>query len=117
MRAFPAETTEAFLEGHVEAFRYWGGVPRRILYDNTTLAVARILVDRTRLKTQAFSQLQSHYLFEERFGRAGKGNDDQQKGYYDTGTGVQLLEDPLNGSHTSSRADRLCSRCHFVQQF
>ncbi len=75
VRAFPAETTEAFLEGHVEAFRYWGGVPRRILYDNTTLAVARILGDGTRLKTRAFSELQSHYLFEERFGRPGKGND------------------------------------------
>ena len=59
VRAFPAETTEAFLEGHVEAFRYWGGVPRRILYDNTTLAVARILGDGTRLKTRAFSGLQS----------------------------------------------------------
>ena len=53
VRAFPAETTEAFLEGHVEAFRYWGGVPRRILYDNTTLAVARILGDGTRQKTQS----------------------------------------------------------------
>ena len=75
VRAFPAETTEAFLEGHVKAFRYWDGVPRRILYDNTTLAVARILGDGTRQKTQAFSELQLHYLFEERFGRPGKGND------------------------------------------
>jgi hypothetical protein len=31
--AFPAETTEAFLEGHVRAFEYFGGVPTRILYD------------------------------------------------------------------------------------
>jgi hypothetical protein len=23
--AFPSETTEAFLEGHVQAFAYWGG--------------------------------------------------------------------------------------------
>jgi transposase len=29
--AFPAETTEAFLEGHVRAFAYFGGVPTRIL--------------------------------------------------------------------------------------
>src|SRR3954468_13171746 len=42
--AFPAETTEAFLEGHVRAFAYFGGVPTRIFYDNTKLAVARILV-------------------------------------------------------------------------
>ena len=46
VKAFPAETTEAFCEGHNAAFRYFGGVPRSILYDNTTLAVARILVRR-----------------------------------------------------------------------
>lgn len=73
--AFPAETTEAFLEGHRQAFAYWGGVPRRILYDNTKLAVGQILGDGTRTKTQAFLELQSHYLFAERFGRPGKGND------------------------------------------
>jgi len=73
--AFPAETTEAFLEGHNHAFAYFGGVPRTILYDNTKIAVARILGDGTRTKTQAFSELQSHYLFAEKFGRPGKGND------------------------------------------
>ena len=73
--AFPAETTEAFLEGHNHAFAYFGGVPRTILYDNTKLAVARILGDGTRTKTRAFTELQSHYLFAEKFGRPGKGND------------------------------------------
>ena len=73
--AFPAETTEAFLEGHNHAFAYFGGVPRTILYDNTKIAVARILGDGTRTKTQAFSELESHYLFAEKFGRPGKGND------------------------------------------
>ena len=73
--AFPAETTEAFLEGHNHAFAYFGGVPRTILYDNTKIAVVRILGDGTRSKTQAFSELQSHYLFAEKFGRPGKGND------------------------------------------
>jgi transposase len=73
--AFPAETTEAFLEGHVQAFGYLGGVPQTILYDNTKLAVAQILGDGTRKRTQAFTELQSHYLFGERFGRPGKGND------------------------------------------
>ena len=73
VQAFPAETTEAFLEGHVRAFAYFGGVPTRILYDNTTLAVARILGDGERQKTRAFSELQSHYLFAEKFGRPGQG--------------------------------------------
>src|SRR5271168_940443 len=73
--AFPAETTEAFLEGHVRAFAYFGGVPRRILYDNTKLAVVKILGGGERKKTRAFSELQSHYLFAEKFGRPGQGND------------------------------------------
>ena len=41
--AFPRECTEAFLEGHVRAFRFFGGVPRRISYDNSKVAVAKIV--------------------------------------------------------------------------
>ena len=75
VKAYPAETTEAFLDGHVSAFSFLGGVPQSILYDNTKLAVARILGDGRRKHTRAFTELQSHYLFEDRFGRPGKGND------------------------------------------
>jgi transposase len=46
-----------------------------MLYDNTRLAVARILGDGTRQRTRAFAGLQSHFLFADRFGRPGKGND------------------------------------------
>ena len=61
--------------GHNAAFRYFGGVPRRIVYDNTKLAVARILGDGTRQRTQVFSELQSHDLFDDRFGRrVGRGD-------------------------------------------
>jgi transposase len=73
--AFPCETTEAFLEGHRQAFEYFGGVPRTILYDNTRIAVAEITGDGARRPTEAFSGLQSHYLFAAKFGRPGKGND------------------------------------------
>jgi len=73
--AYPAETTEAFCDGHVRAFTFFGGVPKSILYDNTKIAVARILGDGKRQRTRVFAELQSHYLFEDRFGRPGKGND------------------------------------------
>ena len=75
VQAYPAETTEAFCDGHNGAFGFFGGVPKSILYDNTKLAVARILGDGTRQRTRVFSELQSHYLFADRFGRPGKGND------------------------------------------
>ena len=73
--AFPCENTEAFLEGHNQAFAYFGGVPRTVLYDNTRIAVKEIAGDGERKPTEAFSGLQSHYLFAARFGRPGKGND------------------------------------------
>jgi transposase len=73
--AYPAETTEAFCDGHVKAFVFFGGVPKSILYDNTKIAVARILGDGRRQRTRVFTELQSHYLFEDRFGRPGRGND------------------------------------------
>jgi transposase len=75
VKAYPAERTEAFLDGHNAAFTFLGGVPQSILYDNTALAVARILGDGTRQRTRSFAELQSHYLFRDRFGRPGKGND------------------------------------------
>ena len=45
VKAYPAETTEAFCDGHVSAFRFLGGVPQSILYDSAKLAVAKILGD------------------------------------------------------------------------
>ena len=75
VQAYPEETTEAFCAGHTAAFDFFGKVPGSILYDNTKLAVARILGDGTRQRTRVFSELQSHYLFADRFGRPGKGND------------------------------------------
>lgn len=75
VKAYPAETTEAFLDGHVSAFAFFGGVPLSIVYDNLKIAVAKICGDGKRERTRAFTELVSHYLFRDRFGRPGKGND------------------------------------------
>ena len=75
MKACPAETTEAFCDGHVSAFAFFGGVPLSILCAKTMIAVARILGDGIRQRTRALSDLQSRYLFEDRFGRPRKRDD------------------------------------------
>ena len=74
-RGVSSETTEAFLERHVRAFAYLGAVPTRILYDNTKIAAAKNLGGEERQRTKAFSELQSYYLFADKFGRPAKGND------------------------------------------
>ncbi len=72
VQAYPAETTEAFCAGHVAAFDFFGKVPQSILHDNTRIAVARILGDGRRQRTRAFGELQSHYLFADRFSRSAR---------------------------------------------
>jgi len=66
VQAYPAETAEAFCDGHNGAFAFFGKVLRSILYDNTKLAVARILGDAVRQRTRVFSELQSRYVFADR---------------------------------------------------
>jgi transposase len=73
VKAYPAETTEAFLDGHVSAFAFFGGVPLRVLYDNTRIAVAKIYGGGKRERTRAFTEPVSHYLFRDRVRPAGQG--------------------------------------------
>ena len=79
--AFPRECTEAFLEGHVRAFAFFGGVPRRISYDNSKIAVAQITGSRDRKVTDAFLRLKSHHLFEDHFCLVRRPN---EKGHVET---------------------------------
>jgi transposase len=65
--AFPRECTESFLESHVRAFDFFGFVPTRISYDNTRVAIAKILTGHKRKYTAEFKRLISHYLFEPHF--------------------------------------------------
>lgn len=67
VQAFPKECTETFMEGHRRAFEEFGGVPTRISYDNSAIAVIEVLKGRERKLTREFLRLQSHYLFTEHF--------------------------------------------------
>ncbi len=75
IRAYPRECTETFQDGHVQAFRYYGGVPTRISYDNAKTSVSKIIGVHARKLTDGFLQLQSHYLFEEHFCRVRQPNE------------------------------------------
>ena len=72
--AYPRECTETFQAAHVAAFDFFGGVPTKTSYDNTTIAVSRI-IGRERALTREFLRLESHFLFAHRFCRVGRGNE------------------------------------------
>lgn len=75
VRAYPTEKLEAFLDGHVQAFKYFGGVPRRLAYDNLKAAVIQVGRGRDRKLNKKFLELRSHYLFESRFCNVASGNE------------------------------------------
>ena len=66
-RAYPHATQQAFLEAHEQAFAYFGGVFRRLRYDNLTAAVKRILRGFRREETARFVAFRSHWRFEAEF--------------------------------------------------
>ena len=66
-QAFPRECTETFQEGHIRAFEFFGGVPNRISYDNSKIAVAKIAGKRGETPTREFLRLQSHHLYAHHF--------------------------------------------------
>jgi transposase len=73
--AYPRECTETFQAGHVAAFEHFGGVPTKTAYDNTSIAVAKIIGPSERALTAEFLRLESHYLFTHRFCRVARGNE------------------------------------------
>ena len=75
VRAYPAAVSEAWIDGHVHAFAFFGRVPQSVLYDNDRCLVAKILSDGIRKRTKLFSGFLSHYFIHDRYGRPGKGND------------------------------------------
>lgn len=59
-------TIESFLQGHVRAFDWLGGVPRECIYDNLRTAVARrekVAGAEVICWNARFSQLRGHYAF------------------------------------------------------
>jgi transposase len=77
----------SFLDAHVRAFEHYGAQPARVIYDNLSSAVRRIVGIERKL-TDRFQALTSHYLFEPCFTRPGEGHD--KGGVEARGKGLRL---------------------------
>jgi transposase len=65
------ETQQAFLELHVQAFDWYGGVFSKLKFDNLKSAVKKVLKGRRRVESDRFVAMRSHYLFESQFTTPG----------------------------------------------
>lgn len=77
----------SFLDAHVRAFKAMGGVAHRVVYDNLTLAVKKV-VGCERELTDRFKALVSHYIYEPSFTRVGEGHD--KGGVENAGKNIRL---------------------------
>jgi transposase len=67
VRAYLLQTHEMLFDAHCHAFRVFGGVPRRGIYDNMRTAVDRVGVGKQRQVNARFAAMASHYLFDADF--------------------------------------------------
>lgn len=74
-RAYLRATQQAFLEAHQRAFHYFGGVFRRLRYDNLSSAVKKVLRGHRREETERFILFRSHWQFESSFCNPGQGHE------------------------------------------
>lgn len=110
-QVFHRECTEVFLEGHKRAFDYFGGVPKKIRYDNSKIAVSRFTGSRTREVSSEFLRLKSHYLFQEEFCLVRRAN---EKGHVENLLGFARRNDLVpvpNVKDLAELNERLLYRC------
>lgn len=62
--AYPREVQEMVFDAHNRAFAFFGGVPKRMVYDNLKAVVEAILAGKERRFNRRFMALANHYLFE-----------------------------------------------------
>jgi hypothetical protein len=111
LSAYPAECTETFQAGNIAGFEFFGGVPVRISYDNSSIAVSKV-DGRERVLTREFVRLMSHFLFQEHFCTVGRGN---EKGHVENHVGYSrrnlLVPVPSFGSFAEMN-EYLAAACY-----
>lgn len=74
VRFYPSEKSSFFLRGHIAAFAAFGGVPRRILYDNLKSAVLHRQGDAIQFNPRLYD-FSAYYRFEPRPVGVRRGNE------------------------------------------
>ncbi len=73
IRAYLTQTHEMLFDAHKQAFRVFGGVPERGIYDNMKTAVDKVAKGKKRYVNRRFEAMASHYLFDTDFCNTASG--------------------------------------------
>lgn len=111
VKVFLHQRQEALFQGHADAFDYFGGVPKTIVYDNMKTAVKKVLEGTKREEQEAFIQFRSHYLFDSQYCAPAKGNEKGQVEKLVQVARAQFLVPVPNVSDLQELNDYLKSQC------
>lgn len=75
VRFYHCERQQAFLDAHIHAFSFYGGIFPILIYDNLTTAVQKVLRGRDRIEQEGFSKFRAYYSFEARYCNPDSGNE------------------------------------------
>ena len=75
VRFYPCERQQAFFDGHIHAFAFFGGIFPVLIYDNLTTAVWKVLRGKARIEQEAFSKFKAYYSYKALFCNPGSGNE------------------------------------------
>jgi len=106
----------SFIEGHMMAFEWFGGIPERVFYDNLRTAVL-FGSGKNAVKQERFKALEAHYAFDAVFMNADSGN---EKGSVENLCGLcrQLAFVPVpNVGSLEELQAHVVSRCADYRQF
>lgn len=75
IKAYPQQKTEFLFDGLISAFAFFGGVPRKIIFDNLKPVVKKVLKEQERELQEEFLKFKSFYCFDAVFCGPAKGNE------------------------------------------
>lgn len=75
IQSYPRQSTEFFFDGLIKSFDFFGGIPKKIIFDNLKPAVKEVLEGSERILQDEFLRFKSFYCFKAEFCGPGKGNE------------------------------------------
>ncbi|MBF0556003.1 MAG: IS21 family transposase [Nitrospirae bacterium] len=75
VRFYRCERQQAFLDAHIHAFSFYGGIFPVLIYDNLTTAIRKVLRGRNRIEQDGFMKFRAYYSFESRFCNPDSGHE------------------------------------------
>lgn len=75
LRLYPCERQQAFFDALMRGFAFYGGIFPRLIFDNLTTAVRKVLQGKARLEQESFTRFRAYHNFEARFCNLGAGHE------------------------------------------